>query len=71
MQEVLDILNQYHLPTSTGFGLEEMAEAALTDKKLTGGAMHLVVPEEIGRCAILSVPTEEIKDWMKAGGIGS
>ena len=71
LQEVLDILDQYHLPTSTGFGLEEMAEAALTDKKLTGGAMHLVVPEEIGRCAILSVPTEEIKDWMKAGGIGS
>ena len=69
--EVLDILNQYRLPTATGFGLEEMAEAALTDKKLTGGSMHLVVPEEIGRCAILSVPTGEIKDWMNAGGIGS
>ena len=71
LDEVLAILNQYHLPTTTtGFGLEEMAEAALTDKKLTGGAMHLVVPEAIGRCAIVSVPTEEIKDWMKAGGIG-
>ena len=71
LQAVLKRLDQYRLPTSTGFGLEEMAEAALTDKKLTGGTMHLVVPEEIGRCAILSVPTEEIKDWMKAGGIGS
>ena len=71
LREVLAILNQYQLPTTTGFGLEEMAEAALTDKKLTGGAMHLVVPEAIGRCAIVSVPTEEIKDWMKAGGIGS
>ena len=71
LQAVLKLLDQYRLPTSTGFGLEEMAEAALTDKKLTGGTMHLVVPEEIGRCAILSVPTEEIKDWMKAGGIGS
>ena len=71
LREVLAILNQYQLPTSTGFGLEEMVEAALTDKKLTGGAMHLVVPEAIGRCAIVSVPTEEIKDWMKAGGIGS
>lgn len=68
--EVLAILNQYRLPTSSGFGLEEMAEAALTDKKLTGGAMHLVVPEAIGRCAIVSVPVEEIRDWMKAGGIG-
>ena len=71
LDEVLAILNQYQLPTTTGFGLEEMAEAALTDKKLTGGAMHLVVLEAIGRCAIVSVPTEEIKDWMKAGGIGS
>lgn len=68
--EVLAILNQYRLPTSSGFGLEEMAEAALTDKKLTGGAMHLVVPEAIGRCTIVPVPVEEIKDWMKAGGIG-
>lgn len=71
LQAVLDILNQYNLPTATGFGLEEMAEAALTDKKLTGGSMHLVVPEAIGRCAIVSVPTGEIKDWMNAGGIGS
>ena len=71
LREVLAILEQYHLPTSTDFPLEEMAEAALTDKKLTGGSMHLVVPEAIGRCAIVSVPTEEIKDWMKAGGIGS
>ena len=71
LREVLAILEQYHLPTSTDFPLEAMAEAALTDKKLTGGTMHLVVPEEIGHCAIVSVPTEEIKDWMKAGGIGS
>lgn len=71
LREVLAILEQYHLPASTDFPLEAMAEAALTDKKLTGGTMHLVVPEEIGHCAILSVPTEEIKDWMKAGGIGA
>ena len=69
LQEVLAILDQYRLPIATDFPLEDMADAALTDKKLTGGAMHLVVPEEIGRCAIVSVPTEEIKDWMKAGGI--
>ena len=70
LREVLAILEQYHLPTSTDFPLEAMAEAALTDKKLTGGTMHLVVPEAIGRCAIVRVPVEEIKDWMKAGGIG-
>ena len=70
LREVLAIMEQYHLPTSTDFPLEAMAEAALTDKKLTGGTMHLVVPEAIGRCAIVRVPVEEIKDWMKAGGIG-
>ena len=71
LREVLAILEQYHLPASTDFPLEAMAEAALTDKKLTGGTMHLVVPEAIGRCAIVRVPVEEIKDWMKAGGIGA
>lgn len=71
LREVLGILAQYQLPTETGYGLEEMAEAVLTDKKLAGGAMHLVVPEEIGRCAIVSVPAEDLRDWMKAGGIGA
>ena len=31
--------------------------------------MHLVVPEEIGRCRIESIPASEIRDWMYAGGI--
>lgn len=70
LREVLDILDQYQLPVSTEYSLEELSRAALTDKKISGGNIHLVVPEEIGRCRIVSVPAEEIKDWMKAGGIG-
>jgi 3-dehydroquinate synthase len=66
---VLDILKQYDLPTSTDFKAEEMYLAALSDKKLTDGSMHLVVPVELGHCNIIKVPTEEIKDWLLAGGI--
>ena len=47
-----------------------MYAASLLDKKLTGGMMHLIVPEEIGRCRIVAVATEDVKSLMDAGRIG-
>ena len=49
--------------------LEALYRAALSDKKISGGKMHLIVPEAIGRCRIESIPEAEIRDWMRDGGI--
>ena len=72
-QEVLDrllaILDKYDLPTQTDYPLEALYRAALSDKKISGGKMHLIVPEAIGRCRIESIPEAEIRDWMRDGGI--
>ena len=72
-QEVLDrllaILDKYDLPTQTDYPLEALYRAALSDKKISGGKMHLIVPEAIGRCRIESIPEAEIRDWMQDGGI--
>ena len=65
---ILDGLRRYGLPTETAYPLPELAAAVCTDKKRTGSVMHLVVPQEIGRCEILAVPLEEIPDWLRAGG---
>lgn len=71
LEEVLDILERYHLPIGTEYSRDELFHAALADKKISGGNIHLVVPEEIGRCRILSIPAKEIRDWMEAGGMGT
>ena len=69
LDELLELLRLYKLPTDCPYGLEEMYSASLLDKKFTGGKMHLIVPEEIGRCRIEAVAMEDIRDWMEAGGI--
>lgn len=68
-ERLLAILKQYDLPTETELPLDALYQAALSDKKLSGTTMHLIVPEEIGRCRIVSIPSNEIRDWMRAGGI--
>lgn len=68
-ERLLAVLKQYDLPTETELPLDALYQAALSDKKLSGTTMHLIVPEEIGRCRIESIPSNEIRDWMKAGGI--
>ena len=70
LAELLELLEQYGLPVRCEYSLDEMYAASLLDKKLTGGMMHLIVPEEIGRCRIVAVATEDVKSWMEAGGIG-
>ena len=67
--DILAILDKYDLPTQTDHPLEALYRAALSDKKISGGKMHLIVPEAIGRCRIESIPEAEIRDWMRDGGI--
>ena len=66
---LLAILEQYDLPTQTEYHTEELYRAALSDKKIAGGKMHLIVPRQIGRCDIVSIPEGEIPDWLRDGGV--
>ena len=49
------------------FSPEELAEAALGDKKRAGDAITLVVPEKIGRCTMRTVPVGELLPVIRAG----
>ncbi len=44
-------------------------EAELVDKKISGGKMHLIVPEKIGQVRMETIPVEALRDWMQDGGI--
>ena len=68
-EAVVALLEKYGLPTQAPYGVEVLAEAALSDKKMDGASLHLVVPEAVGRCAVVSVPAGEIPSWLRAGGV--
>ena len=72
-QETLDavekILKLYGLPEQTDYSVEELLDAALSDKKVANGCISLIVPEAVGKCRIFPVPAEALRDWMQAGGI--
>lgn len=66
-QQGLALLTQYRLPITTDYSPEALYQAALSDKKLEGGTLHLIVPEAIGRCRIVDIPAPQLKDWILAG----
>ncbi len=68
LEKLLDILSAYRLPTACDYSAEELAKAMLSDKKMTGSTMHLVVPETVGKCRVHSVAAFELIDWLRAGG---
>ncbi len=69
LDALLEMLERYRLPTRTDYGLEELSAAMLADKKLSGGLLRLIVPREIGQCDIVPTPVEELRGWLRAGGI--
>ena len=63
------LLRRYDLPTGTDIPGDALFRAALSDKKISGGRLNLIVPEAIGRCRIQPIPPEELRDWLRDGGI--
>lgn len=39
-----------------------------SDKKTMGRTVTLIVPEKIGRCTLVQIPTTDVLDWLTAGG---
>ena len=68
LAELLALLGRYGLPSETDLSAEALCEAALSDKKLSGGRIDLIVPEAFGRCRIVPADASELSDWLRAGG---
>ena len=65
---LLDTLRAYGLSASCDISREKLREAMTNDKKRSGDALRLVVPEDLGRFRIESVPLPELDDWLRLGG---
>ena len=55
------------LPVVSPYSAEELAAAALSDKKRTGDSIRLVLPRGIGNCVLKSVPVSELISIFRAG----
>ena len=61
------LIYQFELPTETAVAPEELLQAALSDKKRTGGTINLVLPLTIGNCILRSTPVEELPVLIAQG----
>ena len=62
-----DILIRFGLPTACPYGADELAEVMTSDKKRRGDSVTLVVPEDVGSCALIELPVRELRDFVAAG----
>ncbi len=64
---ILDILATYGLPTECSFDAHSLAEAALSDKKRSGGKISLIIPFGIGSSQIYEVGVDELEGIFEKG----
>ena len=69
LPRLLTVLQQFSLPTETDCTAEELFAAALSDKKMSGGTLRLIVPEKIGVCRVEAIAAEDFMNWLRDGGI--
>ena len=66
-QRIAACLAKNDLPTGTGFSSQDLARAALSDKKRAGDTITIVVPRQIGACQLRKLPVSELEALIAAG----
>lgn len=66
-EKIVGVFEKFGLPTHTTFSAEMLAQAALSDKKRQGDTITLVVPLDIGRCELRTVPMSDLEAILRAG----
>lgn len=61
---VESVTRRYSLPTESEYNAIDIANAAVTDKKASGGKISIIVPERVGSCRIVKIGVEELIDWI-------
>lgn len=66
-RDIISLITHCGLPTSTEFSADKLAQAALSDKKRSGGNITLVLPKSIGTCVLQDMATEELAHFISLG----
>ena len=67
-EAVVELLRAYELPTHVPYSLAALSDAVLSDKKITGHAVALVMPRAIGSCELQMFSASALPRWLAAGG---
>ena len=67
LDTLIALTKQLGLPVSCDFGADELAEAALSDKKRAGASITLVVPYAIGDSRLCKIPAADVGSWFAKG----
>ena len=59
---IIEANRNNNLPCECTFSPEELADAALSDKKRTGGEITFIVPKKIGECVLKKLPVDVLKE---------
>jgi 3-dehydroquinate synthase len=65
--DLVKALECYGLPTRCDFSAKELAEAALHDKKRSGGTVTLVIPRKAGQAELYDIPVEGLEGFIAKG----
>ena len=67
LDALLSLTKQLGLPVSCEFSANELADAALSDKKRAGGSITLVMPYAIGDSRLCKIPAADVGSWFAKG----
>ena len=67
LDEIINILQAYSLPTECPYNASSLAEIALSDKKRSGGKISLIIPFGIGNSQIYEVEVERLEEIFSKG----
>lgn len=57
---IIEANKNNNLPCECAYAPKDLADAALSDKKRTGGTLNFVVPEVMGSCILKKIPVEDL-----------
>lgn len=67
LDALISLTAQLGLPVTCPYSAQELTQAALSDKKRTGGSITLVVPYGIGDSRLCKISTDDLLAWFAKG----
>jgi len=61
---VENLISDYGLPTETDYSRKQIMDGLLSDKKIEGTTINLILPEKIGKCNICNMKINEIEELI-------
>ena len=69
--EILEIIKSLLKKNSINFDIpytaQELAQAAIHDKKMASGNLNIIAPLGIGNCQIRSIPVSRLEEYIEGG----